>query len=151
VRNSIAPLQPSQAYRITSSDGGVPALEWLGTSNHSADKLLGGAARTEVPPRDRAVAFLEQFLKDGPRTSRDIWEAAQKAGLSARTLHRAREGLDISSLRFHADGQLVSYWRLPGQQWPASRFGDSELGRYLAELEKQFPPPNPLDLEDDRE
>src|SRR5205807_1425532 len=45
----------------------------------SADELLGGAARRQDAPRDRAAAFLEQFLAAGPRTSRDIWQAAQKA------------------------------------------------------------------------
>jgi hypothetical protein len=144
VRNSLAGPQPSLAYRLTSTDGAPPTVDWLGTSPVSADELLAGAARREHEARDKAAAFLEQFLAGGPRTSHDIWEAAQKAGLSARTLQRTKPGLDIRCRRVYSDRKPVSYWLLPGQALPT----DSGLARWLAELEKQFPRPTPLDEED---
>ncbi len=44
----------------------------------------------------------------------------------------------------------ASYWLLPGQETPGNPSPDSELERWFAEMEKQFPPRTPLD-EDDRE
>src|SRR5262249_26655405 len=67
VRNSLAGPQPSLAYQITAADGGLPAVDWLGPSPCSADELLAGAALRKHGTRDRAAAFLEQFLAAGPR------------------------------------------------------------------------------------
>jgi hypothetical protein len=144
VRNSLAALQPSLAYRITGADGALPTVEWLGTSPLSADELVGGARR-EHQPRDQAATFLEQFLAAGPRTSREIWQAAQKAGLSARTLQRAKAALGIRCQRTYVDGQPVSYWLLAGQERPACPSQDSEIDRLIAEMERRFPPSSPLD------
>jgi hypothetical protein len=122
-------------------------VEWLGTSALAADELLA-ATRPERGPRDEAAAFLEQFLAGGPRTSRDIWQAAQKAGLSARTLQRAKQGLGITCRRTYTDGRPVSYWLLPGQELSTGDTDVDELTRQLAELEKQFPRRTPLDEDD---
>jgi hypothetical protein len=148
VRNSLGRPQPSLAYRLGSADGELPTVEWLGTTPVSADALLGRAVRREDHPRDRAAAFLEQFLEASPRTSQDIWEAAQKAGLSARTLHRAKGGLGIRCRRVHTEGRPVSYWLLPGQEAPGGPTGDPELDRFIREMERQFPPRTPLDEEE---
>jgi hypothetical protein len=149
VRNSLGGPQPSLAYRITAGDGALPAVEWLGASPVSADELLGGGARKEENPRDRAAAFLEQLLAGGPRTAHDIWEAARKAGLSARTVQRAKPGVGIRCRRVQVDGRFVSYWLLPGQELPAELAGGDDLGPWLAELERRFPPATPLDEEGD--
>jgi hypothetical protein len=149
VRNSLAGPQPSLAYRLSGGPGTPPVVDWLGTSPHSADELL-----TRTPalpgrqPRDRAAAFLEEFLSAGPRTSRDIWQSAKKAGLSARTLQRAKASLDIRSRRVGGERPLT-YWLLPGQEAPAGGSGlDPELDRIFTELERQFPPRTPLDDEE---
>jgi hypothetical protein len=123
-------------------------VEWLGTSPVSADELLAGASRRDDQPRDRAAVFLAQFLAAGPRSSHDIWQAAQKAGLSARTVQRAKSALGIHCRRVHTDGRPVSYWLLPGQELPAGLSGSCEIDRLLAEMEKRFPPRTPLDEED---
>ncbi len=149
VRNSLARPQPSLAYQITAADGALPTVDWLGTSPLSADDLLTGDPHAGPGPRDQAAAFLEQFLAAGPRTSRDIWQAAQQAGLSARTLQRAKKGLGIRSQRVTSDGKPASYWLLQGQELPDGLSDTPDLDRWLAELEKQYPPPTPLDDEDD--
>jgi hypothetical protein len=148
VRNSLAGPQPSLAYQLTAADGALPTVDWLGPSPLTADELLTGAARRLHGRRAQAADFLEQFLTVGPRPARDIWEAAQKAGLSARTLQRAKRGLGIRCRRVYTDGGLVSYWFLPGQERLASPSDTDEITRRLAELERQFPPPTPLDEED---
>ncbi|HEV3260770.1 MAG TPA: AAA family ATPase [Gemmataceae bacterium] len=148
VRNSLGGPQPSLAYQLTAADGALPTVDWLGTTPISADELLAGAAHAGNGPRDQAVVFLEQFLAGGPRTSRDIWQAARKAGLSARTLQRAKQGLGIRCRRVTTDGRPVTYWLLAGQELPEGLSNTPELDRLLADLEKQFPPSTPLDEDD---
>jgi hypothetical protein len=151
VKNSLAGPQPSLAYQLSAADGGLPTVEWLGTSPVSADDLVAGARRGQGP-RDRAAEFLEQFLAGGPRTADDIWQAAQKGRLSARTLQRAKRGLGIRCRRVRRDGRPVSYWLLRGQELPAGLSDSPELDRLFAEMEKQFPPRTPLeeaDVDDD--
>jgi hypothetical protein len=148
VRNTLAGPQPSLAYQITGADGAHPAVDWLGTSSSSADELLAGPDHRRDGSRDRAAAFLEQFLAAGPRTSHDIWQAAQKAALSARTVQRAKQGLGVRCRRVTRDGKPVSYWLLPGQELPEGLSDSPEFDRLIAELERQFPPRPPLDDDD---
>jgi hypothetical protein len=148
VRNSLAGAQPSLAYQITAADGGVPTVEWLGTSPVSADELLAGGARQDLGPRDQAAAFLQQFLAAGPRTADEIWQATRQTAWSARTLQRAKEGLGIRSRRVYRDGRPVSYWLLHGQELPDGISDTPELDRFLADLERQFPSRTPLEEED---
>jgi hypothetical protein len=147
VRNSLAPPQPSLAYQVTAAAGALPAVEWLGTSAVKADELVA-RTRGENGPRARAAAFLEQFLAAGPRTVDDIWQAALKADLSERTLHRAKKGLSIRCRRVRCDGRPVSYWLLPGQQLPEGLSDTPDIDRLLADLERKYPSPTPLEAED---
>jgi hypothetical protein len=114
----------------------------------AADELVARAPGRKHEARERAAAFLKQFLAGGPRSADDIWQAAQKAGLSARTVQRAKNGLNIRSCRVQAEGKPVSYWLLPGQQLPAALSRDPEIDRLIAELERQFPPQPPLEQEE---
>jgi hypothetical protein len=148
VRNSLAWPQPGLAYQITGADGAHPAVDWSGTSPSSADELLAGTGPRRDGSRDRAAAFLEQFLAAGPRTSHDLWQAAQEAALSARTVQRAKQGLGIRRRRVSRGGKPVSYWLLPGQELPDGLSDCPEFDRLIAELERQFPPRPPLDDED---
>jgi hypothetical protein len=148
VRTSLAGPQESPSYQLTAADGALPSVDWLGRSPTSADQLLAGGARGDQGPRDRAAAFLEQFLAGGPRTARDIWEAAQKADLPARTLNRAKRGLGIRSRRVQVEGRPVSHWLLAGQELPAGLSDTQEIDRMLANLERRFPPLTPLEEDD---
>jgi hypothetical protein len=149
VKNNLAPPQPSLAYTVLERDG-VLALSWLGPARWTADQLLAGAARApaSAAPRDRAREFLTTILSDGPRTSREIWAAAQEEGLSERTLFRAKQGLEIRTVRVATEGSPVSYWLLPGQQVPAGvapPAGPADLEPWLAPLRAKYPPRTPLD------
>ena len=117
VRNSLAPTQPSLRYQIQGADGALPTVEWLGPSPVSADDLLDRRSRARRA-RERAKAFLKAFLAGGPRPVRDIGLAAEEAGLSVRTVARAKRDLRISRRLLPTDGRPISYWLLPGQQLP---------------------------------
>jgi hypothetical protein len=101
-----------------------------------------------VRPRDRARNFLGGFLLDGPRLSRELWQAAQQSGLSERTLYRARKELRLVIQRVARDHQILNYWLLPGQQIPKEERASPDipdLEEWLAPLRQQFPPATPLD------
>jgi hypothetical protein len=150
VKNNLAPPQPSLAYRLDGPKGQTPSLSWLGPSTLTAKQLLAGPARTG--PRNRASQFVKSFLANGPRSSNDLWSAAQEQGLSKRTLMRAKRHLRVLSRRACRDDVTQWYWLLPGQTLPAAPEAPSltpNLDRYLAELERRNPPPTPLDEDED--
>jgi hypothetical protein len=148
VRHSLSKPPPSLAYRITSGAADQPALEWLGPASWSADQLLESGVRGRHGARDRAVDFLEQMLADGPRVSTEVWAAARKAGLSERTVQRAKKSLNIRSHKEFVDGRTVTYALLPGQVLLTGNPDKDEFMRYLADLAKKDSPPTPLDDED---
>jgi hypothetical protein len=143
VKNNLAPPQPSLAYEVRSSEGVPPTVCWLGTSPWRADELLSAAShRSPVQPRERAYVFLASFLQDGPRTSREVWSAAQAEGLAERTLLRAKQDLSIRSQSVWHEKVQHSYWLLPGQTLPGD---ETDLEEWLGPLRKMYPPLTPLD------
>jgi hypothetical protein len=146
VKNNLAPPQPSLAYRVDTKESKVLSLSWLGPTDWTAAQLLAGVPRNRprrLTPREQARDFLQGFLRDGPRTSRDIWHAALPKGLTERTLERAKQELSIRSVRVYPDGQCMSYWLLPGQELPPS------VKRFVLDLDYwrvgPLPGPSPLD------
>jgi hypothetical protein len=146
VKNNLAPPQPSLAYRVESGAPAALSLSWLGPVEWTAAQSLAAAARASGRPSPcaRAREFLGSFLKDGPRTSRDIWTEARRQGLTRRTLERVKRELAIRSARVWADGKRASYWLLPGQELPKSEGSEHDLEQWLAPLRERFPPPTPL-------
>jgi hypothetical protein len=150
VKNNLAPPQPSLVFRLVPQADGPPLLAWEGASGLAADQLLAGGTRALLPARARlqAAEAIEALLRDGPRSSRDVWELAQELGLSFRTLERAKGDLGIRSKRVWADGQRLSYWLLEGQDLPADaapKEDDCDLEPWFKPLREKYPPPTPID------
>jgi hypothetical protein len=118
-KNNLAPPQRSLAFQLVGPAGAEPTVSWLGPCDWTAQQLLAAAPpAAPLPPRDRAREFLESFLAGGPRTSREVWAAAQEQGLSERTLNRAKQEIPVRSVWVTTGGTRVSYWLLPSQQLP---------------------------------
>jgi hypothetical protein len=148
VKNNLAPPQPSLAYQVQKDEAETLSLTWLGPTSCTAAQLLARVSRPGKPlrQRHRARKFLQEFLRDGPHTSREIWAAAQRKNLSARTLERARKELAIRCETVINDGQDIRYWLLPDQQVPRTADkGDDELDRWFAAMREKYPPRSPLD------
>src|SRR5262249_12308455 len=148
VKNNLAPPQPSLSFSLQPRADGGTDLCWLGESLLTADELL--AARRQGLPsgirRDAARDFLADFLRAGPRTSREIWLAALPLGLSKRTLFRARRELAVRVETIWEGIQKRNYWLLPHQQLPKgdpAAAGSADLEPWLAPLREQFPPLTP--------
>ncbi|MCI0458090.1 MAG: AAA family ATPase [Gemmataceae bacterium] len=148
LKNKLAPPQPSLAYRVEAPPGGLPGLNWLGPVEWTADALLGARAGVQAPPgpRDQAKEFLADFLEEGPRLLTEIWPAAQRAGLTERTLRRARDGLGVRSVRMFREGRMHSWWLLPHQEPPPRGPNDPPgLEPWLRPLIEKYPVVPPLD------
>lgn len=146
VKNNLAAPQPSLAYEVLAYEAAIPSLCWRGSCAWTADELLG----KPIPavPRQRAADFLAAFLEDGPRTAREVWEAARRQQLAERTLNRAKRELKVRSLRVSVEGIPRSYWLLPGQKMPdgiSPRDASADLEPWLAPLRERFPPATPLE------
>ena len=80
-----------------------------------------------------------------PAISR-VWDASRTERLSAMTLRRAKQELDIRAQRVWDDGRRPSYWLLPGQRLSEEVDpGGKNLEELLAPALAQFPFPTPLD------
>jgi hypothetical protein len=149
VKNNLAAPQTSLAFEVLAQAGGPPTLTWIGPSDWTADDLLAASPPTPSRPlpRDQAGEFLRSLLADGPRTSREVWAAAQQHNLAERTLNRAKRDLAIRSVRVFLNDIPRTYWLLPGQALPPRAPPDAvpDLEEWLGPLREQFPPFTPLD------
>jgi hypothetical protein len=149
VKNNLAAVQPSLVCVPEPQENGPPRLTWLGPSPLTADELLAAAGRhRRSVAQDHAGDFLAAFLEGGPRTSREVWTAAEEAGLSKRTLDRAKGQLQIRSIRVCLDGVAHWYWLLPHQELPATippEAAPPNLEPWLRPLREKYPPSTPLD------
>jgi hypothetical protein len=61
-----------------------------------------------------AVRFLQEQLAIGPAQRQTLLELAGQAGISFRTLERAKVQLGVLSQQRREAGRNAWYWRLPG-------------------------------------
>lgn len=82
-----------------------------GTVSISADELVRSQTRStsRSSAKGKAMAFLAQLLSSGPLPPADIEAATKAAGHSWRTVQRAKEALDIQSLKRRGEW----LWELP--------------------------------------
>ncbi len=109
--------------------------------------------RRDTPECDRAVAFLQQFLHDGPRLSADVWDAAREHAFTEFTIRAAGKKLGARFKAVYRHKSRFHYWLLAGQEVPADPnpepVSDSiaEFRKALDEQIKKYPRPCPLDEE----
>jgi hypothetical protein len=95
--------------QLFSKDQGT--FEWCGVSRISAE-VLGGTGRGPDPTAFlEAVFWLEDRLKDGlPQASIALGAEADEAGIAFRTLRRAKQALQIRSIKRGPDPQGKEAW-----------------------------------------
>lgn len=101
VKANYAALGPSMGFEF--GDGG---FKWLGEINED-----GEMQPVQPRPRGKAEAWLRARLSGGPVPSRQVEDDARAAGLSKRTLDRAKQTV-AESFMAHVDGKPVWYWIL---------------------------------------
>ena len=118
IKHYNTPAGPSIAFETSAGEElldaeGKPTGVWTsGTFNWGptfAEEEYGPALGVNKTPKSHAKAqqFLISFLKDGPKPALDVIRAAEAAGLSEKTLKRAKSGIAVS------DKELNQWvWRL---------------------------------------
>jgi AAA domain len=117
---------PAMLYQIVP---GAPAkVEWLGPEQVTADAALN-PEETNAPGIFRAMGWLRSVLADGPRLASEVILEATAAGISERTLERAKKEFRAQSFFQRIDG--TRSW-----VWAASDYKDARA----RELEERFGP-----------
>jgi DNA polymerase len=93
----------------------APFITWETTHiDVSAVEAMQAANEFKSPTaRDSAKKFLHDLLAKGPITSGEVDEAAQVNGISKRTLHRAKNDLNIITKKDNRSPAGTWTWRLP--------------------------------------
>ena len=110
-KNNMASKQKGLAFRITGEPGtvewtmkpvGITANEVLAQENDNS---------SQSSAVDEAKEWLESFLAKGPMLGGKVKAEARTAGISSRTLDRAKKKLGVKSVPEGQQGRWV--WRLP--------------------------------------
>jgi hypothetical protein len=94
-KSNLGPIGQSMAFGL--EDGKV---NWLGSYDITPEELFSAPVpRNNIRKSLSATAFLLQYLSNGKKPSEEILQAAEKLGISKRTLMRAKEELKILSVK----------------------------------------------------
>jgi hypothetical protein len=110
IKSNLAPQGPTLAYRLT------PEFGWEGRSPLTADDLLAAAAPAdEASAEEEACTFLRSILADGEiLPARLVLALARDAGISQRTLKRAKRKQGVRTVRRGFGAGSSWLWSLPG-------------------------------------
>jgi putative DNA primase/helicase len=126
VKNNLAPKGDGLSFQIEQHmiAGEICAsmVEWGGdVVTKTADEILSAGAEDDRPQRTEAADLLRASLADGPKPSKEVEAEAKDAGISWRTIKRAKKELGILAeprpikRTNSGDGPPVNrwYWSLP--------------------------------------
>jgi hypothetical protein len=101
--------------RIVQGPADAPIIDWLGTADRTADDLIR-RGRQPGEAVTVAVSFLRKQLAQGPCLRQKLLEEGEQAGISLRTLERAKAELRVVSEQRRELGRNVWYWRLAAER-----------------------------------
>jgi putative DNA primase/helicase len=124
VKNNLAAKGEGLSFRIEQcslENGLYPSvIHWGDVVTQTADEILAATADVaDSPRRTEAEDFLRSSLADGPKPTKDIEAEAKGAGISWRTICRAKTALGVEAKPKSAprdgDGPPINrwYWNLP--------------------------------------
>jgi hypothetical protein len=124
LKTNLGPQPASLAFQVSHDDSGLKLL-WQGPTELAADELLTVGKRT--PPLERAKEFLLNQLKGRAVETGQLLEQAGVAGISQRTLERAKAVLGVHTRRQGGNKSARYFWTLAA---PGSSEEVSELLNY---------------------
>jgi len=131
-KNNLAKLPKSLMFTLEEAGNGAVRVNWLGDSEVSAHQLLATPREEEhADARSEAVEFLSDVLADGPVAASQVKEEAEDAGISERTLWRAKKVLGVMAYREGEAGGRGKghwFWKLPVADLVAKDCHDSIKG-----------------------
>lgn len=134
-KSNVGPIAESQVWRMEAfslpAADGMPANDTArlvldGASQFSGRDLLAAVGDDDRGALGDAVAFLAAELEDGPRLAKDVKRAARDAGVSDRTLDRAKGKLGVKVRR--EGGRFGAWhWQRPSKDANLSSSDDPEV------------------------
>jgi hypothetical protein len=112
-KNNLAESAATLAYRIGREESAPPIVIWEGPVALTADALVPTAPTESGTALSAASAFLIDVLAHGTVSRSAVVRQARAAGITDRTLDRARIALHVTSHQQHEYGHNVWYWTLP--------------------------------------
>ncbi|MDR3090571.1 MAG: hypothetical protein LBU36_00015 [Clostridiales bacterium] len=85
-------------FRLNKADG----FQWLGESDATPEDMLNfsaSRAKEDKSKVDEAADFLTDLLSEGEALASEAIALADEAGISKRTLERARAAIDVKTKR----------------------------------------------------
>lgn len=105
-KNNLAPIGEAVGYKL---EGGQ--FLWTGRSTLTAGRILAVPSDEEERGAfTEAKDFLLRALSQGARDSKDLKEEARQAGISERTLRRAKEELGVKAEKTGTPGSSHQKW-----------------------------------------
>jgi archaellum biogenesis ATPase FlaH len=99
IKTNVGPKGTSIGF--TCRDG---RFSWTGACTLTADRFDEKPSRGSSSPRSDAVTFLKELLHEGPMSAESVLEEGRKAGISERTLRRAKSELGVLVKKNSFDG-----------------------------------------------
>jgi hypothetical protein len=116
-KNNLALPPASLMFGLEEAESGSVRVAWHGPCEVSAKDLLATPQDQEhSDARSEAIEFLKEVLGDGPVAASQLKEEAEDAGISGRTLARAKKVLGVMSYREGETGERGKghwLWKLP--------------------------------------
>lgn len=110
-KSNLAERAPSLSFSLSGLPGCQPRIQWHGEVPFSADDLVAEKrSGTRGEARAEAQAFLLESLRNGPIPSKELREMSDEAGLTWRTVNRAKADVGATSKKEGRPGEK-------GQQW----------------------------------
>jgi putative DNA primase/helicase len=114
-KNNIGPDSTGLAYRIEPATvGDIETCQIAWDSEHvtlTADDALVQVPDDERTARDEAQDWLSDFLQAGPKLAKEVYRESSQAGISKRTLDRAKRDLRVTPRKQDFSGGWT--WELP--------------------------------------
>jgi len=121
----LADLKPSKGKRVPSlgfvieDRDGEPVVSWKGECGVTANDVFGLAVdAVEASVLAQGKELIIDLLNDGERPSREMFSAGEAAGVSQRTMNRAKKELGVVSSARGANTARYIAWVKPQEGWP---------------------------------
>jgi hypothetical protein len=116
VKSNLAAPTPSLSFVLEEAENGAVRVRWLGETDVAATDLLSAPADEDSSALGEARNFLVDLLQDGPVPFAEVEAAAEQAGITMRTVKRAKKELGVDSTAVREEGNRGVQgwsWSLP--------------------------------------
>ncbi len=139
VKCNLAPPPASLVFRLVSSPSGASSVEWLGTSDQTADSLTEARADDQGagsrPKIDECAAWLRDALAPGAMDRKDVLQLGRANSFPERMVERAARRIGAVLNRTGFGKAMHSEWSLPAVPTPDASSDSFSIVSGMSELE----------------